>query len=109
MSAGSATTTIKGYSIRVELHAKAASGLDDDAFAAAHAAAAWLAINTPARPIADMREEYRAASEGETDTDCTDTDYGLLISELESVAGVAATNGWHNPDGCDVTVDVDAA
>jgi len=107
MTTASATSYVNGLVVRVEVQACAAD-LTDDASRAADAAAEAIKTIVLPRPIGELREEYRAAMDGESCADCTDTFYGRMISMLESTAGIAAVEGWHNPDAL-VTVDVDAA
>jgi hypothetical protein len=107
MTTANATRTEFGFIVSAEITARAVS-LEDDAERAAKAVCAWLHQNPPAGNLAEWREEYRAAAEGETDVDQETTEYGLLLAAAGDVAQEASTRGWANPDAT-VFVDIQPA
>lgn len=113
-----------GFTVRVEIEARAAAGLESDAEIGAQAVIEWLKVQANAgtfndyrniygsltgHELREMRELYRAAMEGETDVDPMKTEYGKLIGAAEGIAHAAATAGWHNPDGANVWVQIEPA
>lgn len=105
-TASASTIAAHGYTIRVEVQARA-TNLDDDAQRAADAAAAWLDANRPTRPMAELCAEFAAAANGGTDgVDSQDTEYGRMINTMVSIATDAATEGWARREAF-VTVDVE--
>lgn len=107
MTTANVTRREFGFTVSVEITARAVS-LEDDAERAAKAVCDWLRQNPPTGNLAEWREEYRAAAEGETYVDQEKTGYGLLLAAAGDIAQEAATQGWANPEAT-VFVDIQTA
>lgn len=108
MSAASCSTYTKTALVTCRIEARA-TDLEADAERGVRAAAAAFDKLAFSRPLAVLREEYRAVLEGEMDIglDAHETEFGRMLADLERIADRAATEGWHDPEGAAVFIDVE--
>jgi len=106
MTTAAASYNAGTFTVRAEIQARAIS-LAEDAERGAEAAAHWFS-GQPMIDLTAVREEYRAALEGELDgIDPSDTTYGKLIDQASGVAARAIEAGWRAPVSGDLLVWID--
>jgi hypothetical protein len=69
----------------------------------AHAAAMAVFAAAGCKPV-EAKDEYRAQFEA-LDSECGMTGLAVVWADARSAAEVAASEGWHDPNGCEVTMD----
>ena len=71
--------------------------------ARAHAAAMAVFDAAGCKPV-DAQDEYRSQLDA-LDNEVDMTGLALVWLNARNAAEVAASEGWHNPNGCEVTMD----